>query len=118
MKEQELHQRIKNAIILLTDGHQFKVGDLTFGSRDENHFSVIGWTVKNDLKNITKETALTELTETKELFTKMLSVSPELANFITNRQIEFCLGLNYGMGGLEICSETNGQIKWATELKE
>jgi hypothetical protein len=50
MNEQELIQRINSAIVLLTDGHTFKVGDLTFSCRDKKHFSVTGWTVKNDLK--------------------------------------------------------------------
>jgi len=118
MNEEELIYRIKSAIVLLTDGHPFKVGDLTFSSRGKNQFSVTGWTIKSDLKNITKKTAVKELTETKELFRKMISVSSELADFIKNRQIEYCLGFDYGMGGLEICSETNGQIKWTTELKE
>lgn len=118
MNEGELINRIKSAIILLTDGHAFNVGDLTFSSRGKNQFSVTGWTIKNDLKNITKETALKELAETKELFRKMIAASSELADFIKNRQIEYCLGYDYGMGGLEICSETNGQIKWTTELKE
>lgn len=118
MNKEELRHRIKSAVVLLKDGHIFKVGELTFSSRGENQFSVTGWTIKNDLKNITKETALTELAETKELFGKMISASSELADFISNRQIEYCLGYDYGMGGLEICSETNGQIKWTTELKE
>ena len=48
----------------------------------------------------------------------MISASSELADFISNRQIEYCLGYDYGMGGLEIGCETNGQIKWTTELKE
>jgi succinate dehydrogenase/fumarate reductase flavoprotein subunit len=116
MNEEELRHRIKNAIVLLADGHTFKVGDLTFGCQNKNHFSVTGWTVKNDLKNITKETALTELSETKELFIKMISFSPELAEFLNGREIEYCLGFDYGMGGLEICTETNGQLKWTIAL--
>ena len=117
MNEQELIQRIKSAIVLLSDGHTFKVGNLTFSCRDKKHFSVTGWTVKNDLKNITITTALTELNETKELFTKMTVASEELADFIQGRQVEYSLGYDYGMGGLEICSEINGEIKWKTELQ-
>lgn len=116
MNEQELIQRIKSAVVLLTDGHTFNVGDLTFSCRDKKHFSVTGWTMKNDLKNITKTTALIELNEIKELFTKMTAVSNELADFIQGRQVEYSLGYDYGMGGLEICSEIDGEIKWKTEL--
>jgi hypothetical protein len=38
MNEKELTDRIKNAIILLQDGHSFKVCDLTFGSDNKNNF--------------------------------------------------------------------------------
>jgi ribulose bisphosphate carboxylase small subunit len=118
MTENELRDRINNAIILLTDGHTFKFGDLTFGAKDENHFSVTGWTLCNDLKNLTKQRALDEMNETKSLFNKMTSVSPELTDFIKDRQVKYSLGYDYGMGGIEICNETNGQIKWTTELEK
>jgi hypothetical protein len=118
MNEEELKHRLKTAIILLTDGHSFKVGDLTFSSNYSNHLLITGWTLSNGLENVTKEKALTELNEIKELFKQMLAVSPELADFIKNREIEYCLGYEYGMGGLEICNETNGKIKWTTTLEK
>lgn len=118
MNEEELIHRIKNAIVLLQDGHPFKVGDLTFGCKDGKHFSVTGWTVCNELKNLSKDKALAELNETKDLFNKMIAVSQELSDFIKYRQVEYSLGYDYGMGGLEICSEKGGQIKWTAELKE
>jgi hypothetical protein len=118
MNEIELKHRINNAILLLTDGHPFRVGNLTFSCKNNKQFSVTGWTLKNDLKKITKTIALNELTETKELFNKMTSTSKELADFIIGRQVEYHLGYDYGMGGLEICSEINGQIKWPAELND
>ena len=118
MNEVELHQRIKTAIVLLKDGHSLKVGDLTFGAADTHKFSVTGWTLCNDLKSLTKQRALTELSETITLFKEMTAVSPELADFIKDRQVHYSLGYDYGMAGLEICSETDGQIKWTTELEK
>jgi|SRR5690606_3400443 len=118
MTEKELRNRINNAIILLTDGHAFKVGDLTFGASSQHHFSVTGWTICSDLKSLTKQRALDEIHETKSLFNKMLSVSPELTDFIKNRQVTYSLDYDYGMGGLEISNETNGQIEWTTELEK
>lgn len=109
MSEEEFHQRIKNAIILLKDGHPFKVGDLTFGCSNNNHFSVTGWTLCNDLKNMTKQRAIIDFNETKVLFNKTTSVSPELTDFIKDRHIQYSLAYDYGMG-LEICNETDGQI--------
>jgi hypothetical protein len=118
MNEEELNHRIKNAIVLLQNGHHFKVGDLTFRCKERKHISVTGWTVCNELKNLSKDKALTELNETKDLFNKMIASSQELADFIKNRQVEYSLGYDYGMGGLEICNEINGQIKWITELEQ
>jgi ribulose bisphosphate carboxylase small subunit len=118
MTENELKHRIENAIVLLTDGHPFKVGDLTFWAKDNSHFSVTGWTICNDLKNLTRQKALDEMNETKSLFKKMTSISPELTDFIKDRKVQYCLGYDYGMGGLEICSEIDGQIQWVTELEK
>jgi hypothetical protein len=118
MKEEELQHRIKSAIILLKEGHTFKVGDLTFVCMNDNFCSVTGWTLCIDLKTITKQRALIELNETKALFNKMTSVSPELSNFLKGRKIQYSLSFDYGMGGLEICTEKNGEIIWKTILEK
>jgi len=118
MTEQELKHRIRNALLILQGGNSFKVGDLTFSTTDKGSISVAGWTVKNELKSITKRSALSELNEIKSLFNKMVQVSNELSDFINQRQIEFILGYDYGMGAIRICSEIDGQIKWETEIKE
>lgn len=118
MNAEELQHRMKNAIILLADGHSLKVGDLTFGCKDKKHFSVTGWTLKKDLANMTKQSALTELADIKELFITMTIASNELADFIKGRQIEYCLGFDYGMGAIGICKETKGQLTWEADLKK
>lgn len=117
MNDEELQHRIKNAIILLTDGHPLKVGDLTFGCKDKNHFSVTGWTSINDLAKVTKQSALNELRDIKILFTKMTFASKELTDFLKGRHIEYCLGYDYGMGAIGICKEINGHMIWEADLK-
>ena len=118
MDEQELKHRIKNALIILQNGNSFKVGELTFNAKDKSSFSVTGWTKKTELKNVKKLTALNELKEIKSLFERMTNVSSELFDFVKQRQIEFNLGFDYGMGSVGICSEIGEQIKWETEIKE
>lgn len=118
MNEKELTDRIKNAIILLSDGHPFKVGNLTFGCDNQNNFFVSGWVESYELKNISKTRALNELSETKQLFSKMLAVSTDLKKFIEDRNVEYSLCYNYGMGSLELCREKNGNIEWTTELND
>ena len=103
---------------MLNDGHPYKVGDLTFGCKDKLHFSVSGWTNNNLLENVTRQSALTELKDIKSLFSKMVDASKELADFVKDRQIEYYLGYDYGMGSIGICSEMGGQLNWETELRE
>jgi hypothetical protein len=116
MDKEELDLRIKNAIMLLTEGHPYKVGELTFCAQDKSHFSVTGWTINNDLKNVTRDSAVKELSQIKDLFRRMTDASNELADFIKNRTVEFNLSFDYGIGGLRICSETDGKLKWETDL--
>jgi len=118
MDTEELKQRIKTALILVADGHSLNVGDLTLGCKDKKHFSVSGWTNNNLLENVTRQSALAELTDIKSLFAKMVDASYELSEFIKGRQIEYHLGYDYGMGGIGICFEKDGQIIWETELRE
>ncbi len=118
MNEKELADRIKSAMVLLSDGHSFNVGDLTFGCDKKNNFFVLGWVESYELKNISKTRALNKLDETKELFTKMHTVSPDLKKFIIDRNVEYSVSYNYGMGSLKLCREKNGCIEWITELND
>ena len=118
MDRDELQHRIKNAIILLSDGHPFRVGDLKFSCKDKDHFSVLGWTLTNDIDTLTKQSALKELNEIKTLFSKMLVASNELGEFLKGRQIEYLLGYGYGMGAIGICKEAGGNITWEADFKE
>ena len=118
MTEEELQHRIKSALTLLSDGHPFKVGDLTFGCKNKTHFSVSGWTNNNLLENVTQQSALTELNDIKFLFSKMVDASKELADFLKDRRVEYYRGYDYGMGSIGICSEKSGQLKWERKLLE
>lgn len=118
MDTEELKHRIKNALILLADGHSSKVGDLTFGCKDKTYFSVSGWTHNNHIENVTRQSALAELKDIKSLFSKMVNASCELSDFIKGKLITYYLSYDYGSGGLEICYEKNGQVIWQAKLKE
>jgi len=50
VNEEKLLHRIKNALVLLSDGHPFKVGDLTFSCDNKDNFSVSGWIESYELK--------------------------------------------------------------------
>ena len=102
MDKEEVKHGIKNALILISDGHSFKVGDLTLGCKDKVHFSVTDWTINNSLENITRQSALAEIKEIKLLFSKMVETSSELADFIKDKQTEYYLGYDYGMGAIGI----------------
>ncbi len=118
MKEIELQHRIKNALIIIAENKPFKVGDLIFNSKNENHIEISGFTLRNAIESLNNENALRELEEIKSLFLKMVNFSSELQSFIKDREIEYSLIFDYGMGSLKICSECNGQIEWQMELNK
>ena len=64
------------------------------------------------------ENSENELFEVKRLFSQMVENSTEFAEFIKQRQIEYYLAYDYGMGGIGLCSEIDGQIKWETIVRD
>lgn len=118
MDKEELIHRIKNAIILLSEKHSVKVGELSFYCQDETHFSVAGSTHNKLLETITKQSAIAELADIKSLFLKMVYTSQELTQFIQRKEVDYSLYYDYGMGSGLICSERSGQINWETELNQ
>ena len=118
MKEDEVKIRLKNAIILLANQNTYTVGDITLNSKDNKHLGVKGWTNSISLESITKQNALADLSETKRLFDIMVKCSQEFQQFVKNKQIVYYVCFDYGMGGIEICNETNGHLSWTVEFKK
>ncbi|HEY6064180.1 MAG TPA: hypothetical protein VIV35_11255 [Chitinophagaceae bacterium] len=118
MTQNEVSNRLKNALILLPDGYPINIGELTLLLAGSSLLKVIGWTVNNYIQNVTKTSALTELKEIKNLFSKMINISPQLSQFIKDKQIEFCLSYNYGMGAISICSEKTNRLIGKLKLKK
>ncbi len=118
MTDSELNKRIRNALVLLPEGHPFKVGELTLQCPQPNVIQVKGWSISHDLKAIKKRSALSELTETKDMLTKMMSASEELASFVKDKQMEFILAFDYGMGSVHICKEIEGEVHWEYDIKQ
>lgn len=119
MKNEEFHHRIKNAIILLEEGHPYKVGELILHCQNSNQISITGWSQKTNIKYLTIENAQNELKEIKEVFTRMSLDSVQLFDFLKGRELEYYLCFDdYGKAGIEICSEINGITEWKILLKE
>jgi hypothetical protein len=112
MTPEEILHRIKNAIIILKENNPFNVGELTLSSKNDEHLSVTIATRKTALEKISKENAIEELEEAKTLFAKMVEASDDLKSFIKNKEIEYALVFDYGMGSIEICNEVNKKINW------
>jgi hypothetical protein len=110
-----IKNRILDALKFLADNQGFKVGALYLAMRD-NELWIVGQTNYNDLDNLTKKIALKELDEVKQQFCDYLDLSPELASFIKDKGIRYCLGYDYGMGGIEICHYKNNEVTWSYEL--
>lgn len=109
--------RIKIALEFLKDNQGFKVGGL-FLSRKDNVVYVNGFTNYNDLKNINKRIAIRELEDTKAEFNDYLEIVPEFKDFLENKEIEYSLVYDYGMGSIGICNEKKGVITWEYQLAD
>ena len=82
MDQKEFKSRIKNAIILLKDGHSMQVGELTLSSENKLSLIVTGWTNNYYLEHVTKQSALVELNGIKELFQKCYPLQVNLMTLL------------------------------------
>jgi hypothetical protein len=113
------NDRIKTAVDFLKDGQAFKLGDLTLGITDNGAMYVTGWTHYLNIENLTRDIALTELKEIKELFERMTHYSPELKTFTVDKVVKYNLAYDdSGKVGIGICEEVNGQLTWTMDLKK
>lgn len=114
---EEILGRIKTAIEFLKDGFPFRVDKLYMGISEDGYLNITGVSQYTDLKYITKQGALSELSEIKFLFEKMVSISSELKDFASDKEIKFNLDFDYGMGSIRICSEMKDLLKWEYDIK-
>ena len=111
--------RIRTAVDFLKDGQSFKLGDLTLGITDNGDVYVTGWTQYINIENLTRDIALYELKEIKELFERMTHHSPELKRFTVDRVVKYNLAYDdSGKVGIGICEEVNGKLTWIMDLKK
>ncbi len=113
---EEILRRIRTAIEFLKDKTPFRVGDLYMGIDQSGFLNITGASQSIDLKNITERGALQELEELKTIFWKMVSISPELKAFTSDKKIKFNLDFDYGMGDTRICSEIDGVVEWNVKM--
>ena len=114
----DLKERIQIAVEFLKDKQSFRVGGLKFGMDGKYDMYVVGWSQYLNLENITKNQALSELALVKKEFMRILDLSSELKDFIQDKNINYNLAFDYGMGSIGICSEKNGVLEWEIELKK
>lgn len=108
-----MQNKNKAALEFFKNGESYRIDDLRLGFDNNGAFQVIGWSQYFNLKNLTKEIALLELKEIKDLFFKMTESSKELRMFLTNRQIIYTLCFDdYGKASINICSEIDDVLKW------
>ncbi len=109
-------KRTKLGIDLVAQGGAFKFGNLVISGSEHDRVTVTGYSNYGNIVNLTRSVAERELTSAKEEFRELITESSDLAEFVKGKPITFRLGLDYGMGALLICAETNGQITWHSEL--
>ena len=110
-------RRIQAALGFLKDNQGFKVGGLYLAPR-ENEIAVVGQTNYNNTDNLNKRIALNELKDIKAEFNDYRDLDADFNCFFKNKTIRFCLAYDYGMGGIELCNDLNGNITWSYDIKD
>ena len=111
------NSRVKAALEFLKDNQGFKVGGLYLAPR-KSEIAVVGQTNYNDPDNLNKKTAINELDDIKAEFNDYRNLNAEFDNYFTDKKIKFCLAYDYGMGGIELCNESDGTITWSYDIKD
>lgn len=102
----------------LREGKSFDVGDIRLIPTN-NSIEVIGWSNYYSFDFLNKAKAKEELEDVKEIFETLTRDWEDLAKFVQNKSIKYCLAYVAGQGaGIPICVEENGKLKWETKLQE
>lgn len=109
--------RIKVALDFLKEQQGFNVGGLYLSPR-KDEIAIVGQTNYNDLDNLNKKIAKQELENIKAKFKEYRNWVKEFDDYFNDKNIRFCLAYDYGMGGIELCNESNGKIRWSYNIKE
>lgn len=88
------------------------VGDVLLGCEGEDELTVTGWTQSTSLARVSKKSALNELRDVKGIYGEIIKACPSLLALAGKKKVWFCLGFDYGMGAIRICTEMNGEIYW------
>jgi len=110
-----MRERINIALEFLKLGQSYTIYSLRLGVR--NHYIyVTGWSRCANIESLTKQMALDELDEVKELFEYMVKESPALAAFIKDKNVKFNLCINPTKEFMPVVSEYVGAITWERKL--
>ncbi len=108
----DTHQKMKLGIEALQKGHAFKFEDLSITAPSISSVVVTGWSRYKILDNLSRDIAKSELEAIIHSFIDIISRSPELRKFISNKEMEYCLDLDYYHGAVRVCREKDGSIEW------
>lgn len=114
--DEDAMERLEVAAASVRDGRSMTVGEVLLGSEDADTLSITGWTRSASIERLSRQTALSELNEVKSIYKEKLKTCPDLPQMAGKKSVRFCLGFDYGMGAIRICSEIDGRLTWEAEL--
>ena len=106
-------KRLISAASFVHNGLSLTVGDVVLSSEDDETLCITGWSYAISMETVSRQSALAELGEIKRFFQNMLGQCPNLLTIAGKRRVKFRLCLDYGMGGLDICSEIEETLIWS-----
>jgi len=113
----EYLSRIKTAAEFVRDGMALPVGDVLLHCEDDETLCVTGWSRAPTIEAMTRQSALNELSEIIEIFNRMREAYPPLIEVTGKHHVKICLGFDYGMGAIRVCSIKDGNVSWEVAMK-
>lgn len=115
MNIEQIKERLDSAIIMMDGGGGFDVGDIYLGHQLINGKRIlhVSSDTKWSLSALTKQLALQELNEIKDLFHHFQEISKEFMNFSEPCEVRYYLTYLSRMDDQEICMEMDGDIVWS-----
>jgi hypothetical protein len=102
----------------LRKGESFDVGDIRLVPMDDS-LEVVGWSNYYSIESLNKAKAREELQDIKRIYKTLAKEWEDLQKFSQDKSVIFYLALSFGKGGgIPICIEENGKLRWETELQE
>ncbi|MEP0481007.1 MAG: hypothetical protein ABJD23_12360, partial [Nonlabens sp.] len=111
-----LKKRITSAVNLATTGGVLLIQGVKISIRSKDQLIITGFSRALDLGNITKESALMEIQEVKNLYLHWIGLTNVFEKFTNSKPPKFVLSYSDSKVGIGICEMSRSNINWLIKI--